>query len=99
MRKVIVVDRCRGVVIQHALYDDAGTLVAKADFSEHRQDPVSGAVLPHRVELQWPETGLSLSMRLGRIEVNPLSVPEKTWQLPNYPDCPVVDLAKLERPR
>ena len=94
VRRVIAVDTCRAFVTQQALYDPSGKLIAQADFSDHRRDALTGAALPHRVSLDWPETGLHLNMQMGQIEINPMAVPNQTWQLPEYPDYPPFDLAQ-----
>ncbi len=94
LRKVIVVDTCRGVIVEHALYDANGGLIAKASFGDHRADSASGVVLPRRIKLHWPQTGMAMTMDLSNIEVNPQSMPDKTWQLPNYPNYPVLDIGR-----
>jgi len=92
VRLVTVVDMQKGLTLQHVLYDARGALVAQADFGDYRKDELTAIVLPHRVDLHWPQTGLRLTLRLGHIEINPVEVPGKTWELPSYPDCPVLDL-------
>jgi len=94
LRKVTTVDTCRGVVLEHRLYDARGSLIAKAAFADHRKDAMSGAVFPHRIDLEWPETALRLSMQIGHIEVNPIGVSKSIWELPAYPDSPTVDLTR-----
>ncbi len=89
-RRIMVVDRQRSQITQHSLYDDNDKLVASAEMSDFRND--NGFVLPHSIELNWPETKTILKLKIvGKIEVNP-SVPETTWKLPNYPDYRLVDL-------
>ncbi len=98
VRKVVVVDTCRGVAVEHALYDSAGHLLARATLSDHQRDSLTGAVVPHRIDLDWPPTGLHLTLRLGKVEVNPVGIADRIWQLPDYPDSQVVDLARAFGP-
>ena len=95
VRKVIVVDTCYGRVLEQSLYDESsGKLIAQAVFGDHRSDPVTGVVLPHRIDLSWPQAGMALTMHLGRIEVNPGRMPEQTWKLPTIRDYPILDLGR-----
>ena len=94
LRKVIVVDTCQGVVVEHVLYDANGGLIAKASFGDHRADAASGVVLPRRIKLHWPQTGMALTMDLRNIEVNPRAMPDQTWQLPHYPNYPLLDIGR-----
>ncbi len=93
VRKVITVDLCRGVIREHALYDTNGQLLAKAAFSDYRRDPLTNVWLPHVIQLYAPPAGMQLTLRLGQIEVNPVGIASKTWELPTYPNSKIVDLA------
>lgn len=88
-RRIMVVDLRSGLITRHALYDDNDQLVASAEMSDFRAS--GGFVLPHSIELNWPETKTVLKLKIGKIEVNP-SVPETTFKLPSYPDYRLVDL-------
>ena len=92
MRLVTLVDNCHGWVVEHSVYNDAGTLVARARLHQHRLDPNSGVVLPHGVDLDWPETKMALTLHLGEIEVNPTVLTAQTFSLPVIPNCPRMDL-------
>lgn len=93
VRKVTVVDTCHGVIVEHVLYDETGRLIASARMSEHYREPLADVVLPARIDLDWPQEQLGLTMTLGRMEVNP-SLPLQAWTLPSYPGYPVVDLGR-----
>lgn len=93
VRRVILVDKCRGHIVAHSLYDASNELIAKADLSRYEPDAASGATLAHRVQLNWPQAGLQMTMNMGRIEVNPVAVSEQTWQ-PNMSHIQHVDLAR-----
>lgn len=92
--KVVEVDTCHGLVLEHALFDATGRLIARATLSGHYQDSASGVVLPGRVDLEWPTEQLSLAIHLGTIEVNPVGIPPGTWGVPAMPDYPIRDLGQ-----
>ena len=91
VQRLIIVDGCRGVVMAHALYDAQGTLIAKASFSDHQVDAVTGAILAHRIRLEWPKEKVNLSMKMGQIEVNPSILPN--WDIPRNQE--VINLSHL----
>jgi hypothetical protein len=93
VKKVTVVDTCHGLILEHALYNAQGNLIARACLLGHYNDPVSRAVLPSVIDLEWPPAQLGLTLSLGPMEVNP-SLPPQTWALPSIPDYPVVDLGR-----
>lgn len=92
VKKVTVVDLCRGVIREHALYDARGRLIARAVLSEHIRDKASEAVIPTKIDLEWPQAQLGLTMRLFEIEVNPRHIPVQTWIVPSIPGYAVYDL-------
>lgn len=94
MRKETIVDLCHGNVLEHALYDARGHLVARALMSGHFADATSGAVLANNIHLEWPRERQTLSLTLGPVQVNPSQFPSQTWSLPEIPNVPVVDLGQ-----
>ncbi len=91
----MLVDTCYGHMLEQSLYDEtSGNLIARAIFRDHRADPATGVVLPHRIELQWPQAKMALTMQVGQIEVNPANLSAQTWQLPSIPDYPIRDLGR-----
>lgn len=101
--RIMTVDAQRGVVVNHALWDTQGQLIAQAALSEHGRDEKTGVVLPHRIELSYPKAEATMTLNIGAIEVNPASLAENTWQPSEIANCPCVDLASgqvvtLERP-
>ena len=83
VRRRLEVDTCLGVVVEQSLYDEQLKLIARAKLDDHRQDPDSGIVLPRRLQLEWPEAEIKLTIRLHQVEVNPANTPASTWQLPH----------------
>lgn len=98
VRHVIVVDTCRGHIEEHSLYDERGGLIARAVFDHHKVCGLSGVVLPHRIQLEWPETELKLTLQLGSIHVHAHALAEQTWHFPAIPGCPPFDMAQRLRP-
>jgi hypothetical protein len=100
VKRVIRVDMRRGVVLGHSLHDVNGNLIAKATLSDHKVDSASGIALPHTILLEWPGASLSIKLSIGRIDVNPTSIPARVWAVPNKPGYLAFDLgARLPKRR
>ena len=97
LRKVILVDLPRGVILEHSVYDYNGKPIAIARLDEHQLDKASGVVIPRRVKLDWPQSDMSLVMHLGQIEVNPKGIPSQIWDMPKMHGYRVVDLGTKVR--
>ena len=84
MLRVIEVDAAHGQILAHELRDaKTGSRLARAELQDHRRDPETGVVLPHRIILSWPAAGLAgMTLRLGEIEVNPRDLPDDLWSIP-----------------
>ena len=93
VKKVTTVDLCHGIILEHALYNSRGQLLARAGLSEHHFEPGTGAVIPNRIDLEWPQTRMALTLTLGRIQVNPQISPQ-TFSMLQMPNTPVIDLGK-----
>ena len=94
IQRTIVVDACRGLIVEHALREPSGRLIARAVLG-HYQREANGVRLPHRIDLIWPDSGVELTMRIGHIEINPPTITEQTWAMPLYPDSPLIDLTRF----
>ncbi|MBY0525053.1 MAG: hypothetical protein K2R98_16730 [Gemmataceae bacterium] len=75
VRKVTVFSRgpAQGTVPQvtaHVLQDANGKEICSAQVSEVQQDRASGAIIPKRVRLVWPQEHMELKMKLDRVSVN-----------------------------
>jgi hypothetical protein len=97
LRKVTAVDLCRGVIREHALYDARSKLVARAVLSEHvqiRDSDSNMVMLPRKIDLEWPQANLGLTLTLSDIEVNPEQFSPQTWTVPKIPDNPILDMTQ-----
>lgn len=96
VRKVIMVDLCHGLILEHALFDENRQLIARARLSGHFRDKQSGGVLPAQIDLDWPQAQLAMTMRLGKppaaIVVNPPRFSEGTWAVPQIGEFPIIEL-------
>ncbi len=97
LRKVILVDLQRGVILEHSVYDYNGKPIAVARLEEHQLDKASGVVLPRRVKLDWPQSDMSFVMNLGQIEVNPKGIPPQIWDMPKMNGYQMADLGTMVR--
>jgi hypothetical protein len=92
IRKVTVVDRRSGLVHEHALYDARSQLIARAVLTQHVRDKATQAWVPSKIELDWPQANVGLTMTLSDIDVNPAHFASDTWKLPSFPGYEVFDL-------
>jgi len=92
VRKEITVDARYGRVLDHTVYDMRGKPLVHAAMSDHHVDHATGAILPRYIKIDWPQAETSLTMQMGTIEVNPRSVPDAVWLMPQMPGTPVVNL-------
>ncbi len=93
IRRELLVDTHLGVILAHRLFDASGQLLAEARLSEHRLEP-SKIIMPHVIELNWPQHQMAMTMTLKTIEINPSHLPSSTWQLPSIPDTPLFDMGR-----
>ena len=84
--KRTTIDRCHGTVVEHALLDAGGQPIATAIMSQFAPDHNTGVVLPMRMDLSWPRTNMSLTIRLNSVEIDPATSPAQC-QMPQ--DLPV----------
>jgi hypothetical protein len=94
VRKVTVVDTCRGVVREHGLYDARGQMIARAVLKAHVRDAKTQAMLPTQIELDWPQAQLGITMTLSEIDVNPARIPTDIWAVPHITGYTVYDLTQ-----
>ena len=81
--RIIDVDKKTGLMKTQRLRNQQGQEVAVVHLRNHRRDPASGAWLPHEIELNWPETKMSLTMQMNQIDVNPVNLPNNLWTIPD----------------
>ena len=93
MRRVIKVDRRSGQAVQHQLFDSEGRKVAQARLSHYKQ--TGDVQLARRIQLEWPQTKSSMTIRIGDVDVN-TELAESLWELPDK-QCNVVDLGEKLR--
>jgi hypothetical protein len=93
VRKVTVVDRRSGLIVEHSLWDARSQLIAKAALSGHARDKSNNAWIPMKIELEWPKAQLGLTMTLSDVDVNPQHFPKDTWTLPRFPNYEIIDLS------
>jgi len=92
LRRVVLVDLKRGIVLEHSLYNNDAVRIALAKLSDHRLDQESGAVLAHHITLDWPQSKMTMSMDLGEVQINPTSISSDRWELPEIQNTQVVHL-------
>lgn len=81
VQKRTTINRCHANVVEHALLDAGGHVIAQANLSQYLSDPNSNAYLPGRIELIWPQSQMQLIIKLEQIEFNPATSPAQ-FQVP-----------------
>ena len=92
LRRVVLVDLKRGIVLEHSLYNNDAVRIALAKLSDHRLDQESGSVLAHHITLDWPQSKMTMTMDLGEVQINPTSISSDRWELPEIQNTQVVHL-------
>ncbi|HEX6961064.1 MAG TPA: hypothetical protein VF175_04305 [Lacipirellula sp.] len=92
MTKKTVIDARLAWVLEQHVYDGNGTLVASTIAKSHRYDNVAGVSIPQEIEIRIPASELSLSIDVGRVEINTLADNPQLWTMPTMSGTPQVDL-------
>jgi hypothetical protein len=107
VRKVTVFDLTRQSsgspqVKAHILQDAAGKDICMANILDVRTDKVSGAMLPYRLTLVWPEQKVQMTLKLDSVRINQLTDQTRVARLftrPQLENVRSVDLAQLQQAR
>jgi hypothetical protein len=102
VRKVTTLARNRNTlqVTAHLLQDEKGKEICSARVLQVQRDPASDAILPRKVEMNWPAEKVKLVMTLNEIGVNG-ALPQGNARLfhrPNLEGVRSVDLARAFEP-
>lgn len=92
IRRVILVDPASGQIVAHSLHDESGKTIALATIVDYTYDAQTGAILPSHIELDWPENGAKMTLRIENIEINPNMLPQQIWTMPS--DLHVLDVGQ-----
>ena len=94
LTKTTIVDSSQGWVLEQHLFDARQQLLASSVAGGHRQDPLSGLIMPTTVSIDLPPSKLRLRIDLGNVEINRLSGDRNSlWSMPSYPGAAPVNLA------
>ncbi len=98
-RRVMIVDACHGIVLEHAVHDATDRLLARAVLSGHARAKLptdgryssTGPIMPARIDFEWPQHEMAITVQLGVVEVNP-SQPAAQFNVPDYKGYVSTDL-------
>ena len=91
--KVVRVNSCHGIVVEHALYKH-NRLIASARLGNHRIDEATGIVTPRTIRLDWPDMQQHFTMEFHDMWINHVQPPQ-AWQVPEKHDCPPIEFRQL----
>lgn len=99
VRKVTVFSRSANQVqvAAHILQDTKGKEICRAEISEVTFDRGTGAAIPKRVRMIWPEQQLEMKMKFDKVMVNPRIEPDRTARLFTRPAMQGVQTYDLAR--
>jgi hypothetical protein len=98
--RVIRINACHGLVLEHQLRRQGGTVIARAILSGHYKQPDSLAIVPKQIRLEWPELDEFIVLKLNEIDVNAgVSDDSQMWTMNTPPGSQVVDLGDMARSR
>ena len=92
LRRVIKVDTMRGVIREHAVYNDQDRVVVRASLSDHQ--PFNGHLIPRKVVLDFPSMDAELTLTFAKIETNP-QIATSMWRVPSVPGADNIDVGQL----
>lgn len=92
--RILVIDERYGWITEQHLIDSTGRSVASSRTSGHRFYPTAAVALPHRIEIEMPDTQLSFSIEVNEYAVNSLyGSPEQLWAMPRFEGFTPVNIA------
>jgi hypothetical protein len=102
-RKSTLVDTCHGLVLEHTVHDSHDRQVARAVLTGHARQRLpsdnrfgaygaTGPVMPSRIDLEWPDAKLDLSIALGQVDVNARGGSSQ-YTIPSPPGFERIDLS------
>jgi hypothetical protein len=98
--RVIRIDACHGIVREHQLRRQDGSVIARALLSNHFKEPTSQLIVAKQVRLEWPDLDEFIVLTFHEIDVNPQMAEESSlWTVPSPPGSQLVDLGDIARER
>lgn len=82
VQRVIRVNLCYGQIVEHRIEHADGSLIASAKLSNYSPDASGQFMMPHLVQIDWPEQKQSLRLELGPIYANPTPLADADWEVP-----------------
>lgn len=96
--RVIRINACHGLVLEHQLRREGGGVIARAVLTGHYKQPDSQAIVPKQIRLEWPELDEFIVLKLNEIDVNSgVSNESQLWTMNAPPGSQVVDLGQMAR--
>ncbi|QDU81838.1 hypothetical protein Pla110_35890 [Polystyrenella longa] len=91
----IIVNAQTGLVNRHEMYGPQRELIASATMENYRAVGPQQVVMPHHIQLDWPQTEMAFKLDFPTIEINPVSAKTDTgqWDIPRISDT-VVDIGR-----
>jgi hypothetical protein len=88
VRRVVRIDLCQGRILEHRIEGLDGRAIASARLGEYQPDATGRYVLPHFIQIHWPEAKAGMTLRIGEIIANPPRNGLVSWQVPEKAGVP-----------
>jgi hypothetical protein len=88
VRRLVRINLCQGRILEHRIESMDGRVIASARLDEYKPDATGQYVLPHLIQIRWPEAKTGMTLRIGEISANPPPSNLVTWQVPEKPGVP-----------
>jgi len=93
MQLVTLVDCCQGLIIEQRLQETNGPVVAFARMRDFKKHPSSDSLIPHKVDLEWPQAKMGLTLNLKRIDISESPFATQMFDMPQIASVPVHDFS------
>ncbi len=94
-QRTLIVDLCEGHVVEQLLTDRQGQIMARLKFEDYHRCHNANLILPHRITIDSPPSGMTIEMNLGRINANPTQISENLWTMPTIADARPLNLKSM----
>lgn len=91
--RVLEVDQRQALVKKQMLYDANEQLLASAEASDFRHDPLQNVTLPHLIRVSLPSAGIVFEFQVSNYVINQRNVDPDLWTKPQIPGHRYLDLA------
>lgn len=103
MQLVTQVDCCQGFITEQRLQEKNGAVIAFARMRDYKKHPSCDSLIPHKVDLEWPQAKMGLTLTMKRIDISQSPYASQMFDMPQIASVPVHEfsgnMARNQRPK